>query len=71
MARPLTLLLGVCEGSLSFVFQCDPTKSVHRGQYFSNVDCSSIGALTYEKTALTNSKATLTVAASEALLLYL
>ncbi|KAJ5892275.1 uncharacterized protein N7473_008503 [Penicillium subrubescens] len=41
------------------------------GQFFSNVDCSSIGALTYKKTAVTTGKVTITVAASEALLLYL
>ncbi|KAF3386922.1 hypothetical protein F1880_001326 [Penicillium rolfsii] len=40
------------------------------GQYFSHVDCSSVGALTHEKAAVKSGKVTLTVAASEALLLY-
>ncbi|KUL86952.1 hypothetical protein ZTR_05294 [Talaromyces verruculosus] len=41
------------------------------GQYFSNVDCSSIGALKYESTTVSSGEVTLTIAASEALLVYL
>ncbi|KAF3402328.1 Beta-glucuronidase [Talaromyces pinophilus] len=41
------------------------------GQYFSNVDCSSMGALRYESTTVSSGEVTLTIAASEALLVYL
>ncbi|KAH8701534.1 hypothetical protein BGW36DRAFT_445075 [Talaromyces proteolyticus] len=41
------------------------------GQYFSNTDCSSVGTLTHETTDVFQGQASFTVAASEALLLYL
>ncbi|KAF7713085.1 Beta-glucuronidase [Penicillium ucsense] len=41
------------------------------GQHFSNVDCSSVGDLKYERDAVRGGQVTLTVAASEALLVYL
>ncbi|KAJ5475373.1 hypothetical protein N7539_008439 [Penicillium diatomitis] len=41
------------------------------GQHFSNVDCSSVGDLKYERGAVRGGQVTLTVAASEALLVYL
>jgi hypothetical protein len=41
------------------------------GQYFSNADCSSIGPLNYETNIVPDGQATFTVAASNALLIYL